>query len=71
MERPIFSGGKKIGSVRTYSDQAALFILKARRPEVYDRVAGQAAGPGDMTEAEAKADYERRLARVLARSQQP
>lgn len=35
VEKPVFYGGKPCGTVRQYSDALAMFILRARRPEVY------------------------------------
>lgn len=33
--RPVYQGGKKVGSVREYSDTLLIFRLKAVRPEKY------------------------------------
>jgi hypothetical protein len=33
--KPVFQGGKKVGSVREYSDTLLIFQLKAARPEKY------------------------------------
>lgn len=33
--RPVFQGGKKVGEVLEYSDTLIIFLLKARRPDVY------------------------------------
>src|SRR5579883_342376 len=33
--RPVFQGGKKVGTVREYSDLLLIFMLKARRPDKY------------------------------------
>ncbi len=33
--KPVFHGGKKVGSVREYSDTLLIFLLKGRRPERY------------------------------------
>jgi hypothetical protein len=33
--KPIYQGGKKVGSVREYSDTLLIFQLKAARPEKY------------------------------------
>lgn len=33
--KPIFQGGKKVGSIREYSDTLLIFRLKAVRPEKY------------------------------------
>jgi hypothetical protein len=34
-DRPIFNGGKQVGTVREVSDTLLIFLLKARRPDVY------------------------------------
>jgi hypothetical protein len=33
--RPVYQGGRKVGSVREYSDAAAIFLLKGRAPAKY------------------------------------
>lgn len=35
VDKPVFQGGKQVGSVREYSDSLLQFMLKARRPEKY------------------------------------
>ena len=35
VERPVFSGGKQVGTVTHYSDRLLILMLKARRPSVY------------------------------------
>ena len=35
IERPVFQGGTQVGTVTDYSDSVLMFLLKARRPEVY------------------------------------
>lgn len=45
VEKPVFQGGQHVGSIREYSDTLLIFMLKARRPEVYrDNVHVQHAG---------------------------
>jgi hypothetical protein len=45
--KPIYQGGKKVGTVREYSDTLMIFMLKARRPERFkDRVAAEHTGKG-------------------------
>ncbi len=61
VERPVYYRGEIVGNVRTYSDQLAMFLLRARRPEVYDRIGGTMQ-PVRMTEIEAKAEVVRRIA---------
>lgn len=46
-ERPIYSKGKKIGSVRNYSDGLLTFLLKGAKPEKYkDRVQNEVVDMG-------------------------
>ncbi len=35
VEKPVYQGGKKVGTVREYSDTLLIFRLKALRPEMY------------------------------------
>jgi len=35
VERPVFYQGKVCGYVREYSDTAAIFLLKGRRPKIF------------------------------------
>lgn len=47
-EKPVFQQGRKVGSVKEYSDTLMIFLLKCRRPEVFkDRheVTGKDGGP--------------------------
>ncbi len=45
VEEPVFYKGKQCGSVRRYSDAAAIFLLKGGRPEKY-RERAELTGPG-------------------------
>lgn len=63
VEKPVYFRGEQVGSVRSYSDALGMFLLKAKRPEVYARLQGSA-GEGDMTQEEARAEVERRLDRL-------
>lgn len=47
VERPVYFAGKQVGAVRTYSDALGMFLLKAKRPEVYNRLKA----PGDEAAA--------------------
>lgn len=38
VEKPIVSGGKVVMTVRQYSDRMAMYLLSARKPEVYGRL---------------------------------
>jgi hypothetical protein len=45
-ERPVFYGGKQVGTVREYSDAQARFLLKCHRPSVYgDKIRTEHSGP--------------------------
>lgn len=45
--RPIFQGGKKVGSVREYSDALLIKLLQARDPDKYkDRISKEITGKG-------------------------
>lgn len=71
VEKPVYYGGEQRGTVRVYSDTLGMFMLRAKRPEIYNRgtVSPQAPEPiEEMTEAEAKAEFERLLARAQGRS---
>ncbi|TPG19945.1 hypothetical protein EAH87_08960 [Sphingomonas koreensis] len=68
VEKPVYFRGEQVGAVKSYSDALAMFILRARRPEMYARLQA-AAGPSDtdeMTQEEAKAEVMRRLDRLAA-----
>ena len=48
VERPIYQGGKKVGTVNEISDTLLIFMLKARRPKKYrDRFKAEVSGPND------------------------
>jgi hypothetical protein len=69
--KPVFYGGKEIGAVRQYSDQLAMFVLKSKRPEIYNRpTTPQDAVQVDydhMTEAEAEAEFDHKMDQIKAR----
>lgn len=48
VEHPVFYGGKECGRVRTYNDALGMFILKGRRPEVFN---ARTRGAGKEAEA--------------------
>lgn len=35
VEKPVYQGGKKVGTIRKYSDTLLIFLLKGARPETY------------------------------------
>ncbi len=35
VEEPVYQGGKKVGTIRKYSDTLLIFLLKGHRPERY------------------------------------
>lgn len=46
VEEPVYQGGKQVGVVRKYSDTLLIFLLKARRPNIYrERVSAEIGGP--------------------------
>lgn len=48
--KPVFHAGKKVGSVREYSDTLLIVSLKARRPEKYrERVDNRVSGDVSVT----------------------
>ena len=64
--RPVHFQGKEIGSVQSYSDQLAMFLLKARRPEVFGDKADDTVPEKEISDA--KHELERKLARLAAGS---
>ena len=49
-EKPVYQGGRCVGTVREYSDTLLIFLLKGRRPEKYgDRVRQELTGAGGGT----------------------
>lgn len=45
VEKPVFYGGKKVATVKEYSDTLLIFLLKGNRPEKYiERIAGEITG---------------------------
>lgn len=61
VEKPVFYAGKQCGSVRQYSDSLAMFMLRARRPDVYGRVAAVAEEPESNAAEEARTEMQNRL----------
>ena len=50
VDRPVFYKGEECGKVREYSDQLAIFLLKAHRPAVYgDRLQTDLRSVSDST----------------------
>lgn len=64
-EKPVFYGGKPVGSVRNYSDNLAMFLLRSRRPHIYGDSAKAANAPGP-DRAETAKEVRRRLEEKLA-----
>jgi hypothetical protein len=45
--KPVFQGGKKVGTIREYSDTLMVLLLKGNLPERYkDRFSGELSGQG-------------------------
>lgn len=50
--KPVFHGGKKVGTIREYSDTLIIFLLKARRPKKFrENTSGEAGAEDDMARA--------------------
>jgi transposase-like protein len=66
-EKPVYFRGEQVGTVRSYSDALGMFLLKARRPEVYARLQVTVApvDADEMTDEEARAELNRRLDRLV------
>lgn len=62
--KPVFYGGEQIGTVHQYSDPLAMFVLKSKRPEIYNREPHAFTQADDLTEVEAMAEFDRRMARL-------
>lgn len=46
VDKPVFQGGKLVGTVREYSDTLLMFKLKALRPDKYrERITNEHSGP--------------------------
>jgi len=43
--RPVWRNGQKVGSVQQFNDRLLQFLLKAHKPETYDRPRGTTAAP--------------------------
>jgi hypothetical protein len=57
VERPVWRGGEKVGSVTHYDNRLLQFLLKAHRPQVYDRPRNAAPGlPFDLIKRVAAAE---------------
>lgn len=61
VEKDVFYGGKHCGTTRLFSDALAMFILKARRPDVYGRVATIADEPQGEDADRSRGELQRRL----------
>jgi len=63
-EKPVFYGGETVGTIRSYSDSLAMFLLRSRRPHVFgERGEGLTDGPrGTETAAEVRRRLEEKLA---------
>jgi hypothetical protein len=71
--KPVYQGGKKVGTVQEHSDTLMVFMLKARRPEKFkDRGAveltGKDGGPIETEEVSGRDMLARRIAGLAART---
>jgi hypothetical protein len=63
--KPVYQGGKKVGTIKEFSDTLAIVLLKARAPEKYkERFAGELSGQGGKDLFTNKSDEE--LKQLLA-----
>jgi len=60
-EKPVFYGGETVGTIRSYSDSLAMFLLRSRRPHVF----GERGTLGDTAPVDA-GTVRRRLEEKLA-----
>jgi hypothetical protein len=63
VDKLIWFGGELKGTMQVYSDALAMFMLEAKRPEIYDRSA-QKVIMGEFIDVDAMAEVDRRLARL-------
>lgn len=61
VDKPVYYGGKACGTVRHYSEGLAMFILKARRPDVYGRIAAEREELAGANDPSAREIIEERL----------
>lgn len=69
VEEPVYQRGELVGQVRRYSDQLLMFLLKARRPEVYREnqrveLAGPEGGPPEVI-VRSDAEYAAEVAAII------
>lgn len=65
VEKPVFYAGKPCGTIRTYSDQLGVFLLKCRRPEVFAGERGDGGEPFERELMTAKEELSARLDRLV------
>jgi hypothetical protein len=51
VEKPVFRGGEIVGHVRDYSDSMLMFLLKARKPELFGSMGGKTSARKENTDA--------------------
>lgn len=72
VQKPVYQGGKKVGTVTEYSDRMLELLLKAHRPAKYrERVSTEISGPNGgpiehIDTSAAREDLARRVARLAA-----
>jgi len=70
VEKPVFHSGVVVGSVREFDTTAAIFILKARKPEVYRdnaRIEHTGPGGGPVQVQSFREEFIRRIERLAER----
>ncbi len=60
VEKPVFRGGEIVGQVRDYSDSMLMFLLKARKPELFGSMGGKTPARKEKTDAKKKYRRSRR-----------
>ncbi len=78
VEKPVFRGGEIVGHVRDYSDAMLIFLLKARRPEIFAPAAKQSAttaqsddGANTTNATNAQETLYRKFAQILTEASDP
>lgn len=74
VDEPIFYKGQEIATVKKYSDTLLIFLLKARKPEVFreqfdHRISGQIKTSGTTDLSQLDLDEAQELKRLLAKAQ--
>lgn len=63
---PVFYAGEEVATIRKYSDQLLVFLLKARRYRSQVEVTGADRGPIEFKDVSATDELEQEMARIAA-----